>query len=282
MLKSKSKQHNAQQVSHLARPSLRVMSFNLRFNNPYDGPHIWGRRREYAASMLRLHIPDVVGLQEAQSVQIADLTARLPDYAWLGGGRDDGASEGEFVAIFYRPARLALLDKATFWLSKTPDVPGSINWKACCVRIVTWAKFLDRATGCPFFCFNTHFDQASEKARVKSAELLLKRIPTIAGGVPFIVTGDLNCHEDSEPYRILTHKQKEAKLHLRDASKVSVSPHHGPLKTFHAFTGILRERIDYIFVANGTRVLQHATLVDHWDGFYPSDHCPILAEVELK
>ncbi|HNT76443.1 MAG TPA: endonuclease/exonuclease/phosphatase family protein [Anaerolineae bacterium] len=256
---------------------LRVMSFNLRYDNPADGYHGWAYRRDWAGSIVRLYAPDVLGVQEALAGQVADLAVRAPDMGWVGVGRDDGVAAGEFAAIFYRAARLSLLAKGTFWLSKTPEVPGSRNWKACCVRIVTWAKFFDQVMGRAFFMFNTHFDQASEKARRKSAQLLLSRIPDLSDTFPLIVVGDLNCDEASEPYRLLV--QEQGALTLQDAKYHSLTPHHGPSATFHAFSGVQRERIDYIFVANGVQVLRHATLADHWDNQYPSDHFPVLADV---
>jgi len=157
------------------------MSFNIRLNTAHDGPNAWPYRKDLAASMVLLHQPDIVGLQEALPDQVDDLAARLPDFAWLGVGRDDGARKGEFAAIFYRRARLTLLDQGTFWLSKTPDVPGSLGWDACCIRIVTWAKVMDVATDAVFFFYNTHFDQAGAVARRESARWLLKDIHARAG-----------------------------------------------------------------------------------------------------
>jgi len=106
---------------------------------------------------------------------------------------------------------------------------------------------------------------------------LLSRIPDLSDTFPLIVVGDLNCDEASEPYRLLV--QEQGALTLQDAKYHSLTPHHGPSATFHAFSGVQRERIDYIFVANGVQVLRHATLADHWDNQYPSDHFPVLADV---
>lgn len=255
------------------------MSFNIRYQNPHDGENAWEHRKDLVASMVRLYRPDLLGIQEAFLQQISDLAAQLPDYAWLGVGREDGHCQGEFTPIFYRPERFTLLNKDTFWLSKTPDVPGSTDWKACCTRIVTWAKFQDRFSGHDFFYFNTHLDQVSKCARRKSAKLLLERLPKIAGDAPLVLTGDLNCTEESKPYTILTQADEPCAFYLRDAKRVSLTPHHGPSLTFHNFYGNLEAKIDYIFVANGFDVLLHAVLADHWDGRYPSDHLPISADL---
>ncbi len=262
---------------------LRVMSFNIRVNVSGDGLNAWPYRKDLAASMVHLHQPDVVGLQEALSDQVDDLAARLPDFAWVGVGRDDGACQGEFAAIFYRRARFAFLDQGTFWLSKTPDVPGRLGWDAACVRIATWAKLRDTASDAEFFFYNTHFDHVGVVARRESARLLLKDMHARAGALPVILVGDFNCASDATPYRWLTGGLGKIPLRLYDAQTRSARPHHGPTGTFHAFTGIPRERIDYIFVTEGIDVLRHAILADYWDGGrYPSDHMPVVADVILK
>jgi len=261
---------------------LRIMTFNIRYDNPRDGDNAWPQRKDLAASMLRLHRSDVVGLQEALAEQVADLAVRLPDFAWVGVGRDDGATQGEFAAVFYRRPRLTPLEQGTFWLSETPETPGSMGWDAHCVRTVTWVRFQDNATGTPFVFLNTHFDHAGERARREGALLLLDRVHALAGDAPVVVTGDLNCTEASATYRLLTQGGNGDVLRLHDAKVQSATPHHGPTGTFHAFTGVLRARIDYIFVSANVRVLRHATLADHWDGDrYPSDHMPVVADVTL-
>ena len=259
---------------------LRVMTFNIRLNVSGDGPNAWPYRKDLAASMLHLHRPDIVGLQEALPDQVDDLAARLPDFAWVGVGRDDGARKGEFAAVFYRRARLTLLDQGTFWLSETPDVPGSMGWDAVCIRIATWVQLQDTATDTTFFVYNTHFDHRGAVARQESARLLLKDALTRAGSAPIIVVGDLNCDENEPAYRLLMGDAGDIPFRLWDAKTQSTTPHHGPSATFHAFTGMLRDCIDYIFVSEGVRVLRHATLADYWDGGrYPSDHMPVVADV---
>jgi endonuclease/exonuclease/phosphatase family metal-dependent hydrolase len=266
--------------------TLRVLSFNIRYNNPKDGPNAWPQRKEMVASMLRFHNLDLIGLQEARKEQVDDLAQRLPQFAYLGVGRDDGHEAGEYVLILYRPDRFELLDQATFWLSEMPDQPGK-GWDAHNPRIATWAKFRDKQTGQSFFHFNTHFDNWGEHARAESAHLLLSRIEAIAGPTPVVVTGDFNCTEDSYPYRLLigagSSERENTPPPLQDARYQSHYPHHGPTQTTNDdFAGTLRDKIDYIFIKNQVQVHQHGILPDHWDGRYPSDHLPVLAELELE
>jgi endonuclease/exonuclease/phosphatase family metal-dependent hydrolase len=258
--------------------AIRVMTFNIRYNEPRDGVNAWPNRKEKVASVIRFHKADVVGVQEALLGQLRDLETLVPGFAWCGVGRTDGKEAGEYSAILYRRSRFNLVQCETFWLSETPEKPGSMGWDAAFPRIVTWAKFRDRTSRKTFFHFNTHFDHRGDKARTESASLILKRIAAIAGRSPFVLTGDLNVREDSEAYRRL--KAGAAAMRLADARYASVNGHFGGDSTFSAFKELEPgNRIDYIFVREGTRVVEHGTLSDRWNGLWASDHLPVLAEI---
>jgi endonuclease/exonuclease/phosphatase family metal-dependent hydrolase len=185
-------------------PPLRVMSFNIRYNNPGDGPNAWPLRKAWVAQLIRFHDADAVGVQEALPGMLADLDTLLPEYARIGVGRTDGIAKGEFSAILYRRERLEMLENATFWLSPNPEVVGSKAWDAALERIATWGRFRDRATGCTYLHLNTHFDHVGERARQESARIIRLRLATLAAASPVVVTGDLNTDPRSVAYRILT------------------------------------------------------------------------------
>jgi endonuclease/exonuclease/phosphatase family metal-dependent hydrolase len=257
------------------------MTFNLRYDTPNDSANAWPHRRDWVAALIRFHAPDAVGVQEALAHMLTELDARLPELARVGVGRADGRARGEFSAILYRRDRLELLDSGTFWLSPTPEVAGSKGWDAAIERIATWARFRDRLTGCRHLHVNTHFDHIGEQARRESARLIRRRIVALAGGLPVIVTGDLNADPASEPYRILTRDTIDKATPLRDAMVVSREGHYGPTSTWTAFRAIEPgRRIDYVLVSPAVRVSKHAILPDSWDGRFPSDHLPVLTVVE--
>lgn len=257
--------------------ALRVMTFNIRYDEPNDGVHAWPHRKERVASVVRFHRADLVGMQEALIGQIRDLEALLPGFAWVGVGRDDGREAGEFSPIFYRTDRVEVLRHDTFWLSETPEEAGSMGWNAAHSRIVTWAHLRDKRTDAVFYLFNTHFDHQSTLAQTESARLLADRVPDVAGDAPAVITGDFNVEETSEAYKILTEI-------FTDAAEQSREAPHGPRATFSGFevNDPLERRIDYIFTSGIERVLRYGTLTDHWNGHYPSDHLPVLAEVDLR
>ena len=266
--------------------NIRIMTYNIRLNVASDSLNAWPHRKDKVASMIRFHKADIVGVQEALFEQVQDLAERLPDLAWLGTGRDDGARAGEFMAIFYKKERFKVLRDSTFWLSENPKIPG-LGWDAACNRVVTWAQFEDRQTGKKFYHFNTHFDHRGEIARQESAKLLLKKITQIAGKEPVVVTGDFNSTPDSLPYRLLTRNLTGfVNSKLIDTKQISHLPHHGSDGTFNGFKLSSLEKtnqpIDYIFIKNGIKVCSHGTLSDTFNGFFSSDHHPVLAELTIQ
>jgi endonuclease/exonuclease/phosphatase family metal-dependent hydrolase len=267
-------------------PSLQVMTFNIRFANKGDGAHDWDHRRPLAASIIRFHQVDLLGVQEAHRSQLDDMVADMPEYDWFGVCRTDGSAhpnpDGEFSAILYRKDRFEKLDGNTFWLSQTPDKVGSTGWDAALPRIVTWAKFRDKQSGFIFYHFNTHFDHIGVQARAESAKLILKKIKEIAGDAKVVLTGDFNCGETEASYKNIT--DTTAPFQLIDAMTISKIPHHGPMATFAGtfqISGLIDHRIDFIFVTKSIEVLRHAVLSDNWNGDLASDHLPVIAEIRM-
>lgn len=260
---------------------LRVMSFNLRYDNPGDGVNAWPNRKDWVAQLIRFHEADIIGVQEALLHQLTDLDGRLAGFARVGVGRTDGRTRGEFSAILYRSDRLRLLDSGTFWLSETPMAVGSKGWDTAIERIATWARFTDRTNGCTFVHLNTHFDHIGERARQESARLIRRQLVALAHGGPTVMTGDLNAEPSSVPYRVLTRDTVDAGgPPLQDAFTISAAGHYGPTSSWNAFKAIEpNRRIDYVLVSPGVRVGTHAILPDAWDGRFPSDHLPVIASL---
>ena len=268
-------------VSASAQP-LNVMTFNIRLNTSSDGENAWPSRKNKAASQILFHDVHILGVQEALHDQMMDLKEWLTDFSYVGVGRDDGKTAGEYSAIFYDSTRLKLLKTQTFWLSEQPNVPGSKSWDAAITRIVTWAEFKDRKTKRKFFVFNTHFDHIGKTARAESAKIILQKVKEIAGKHPVIVTGDFNSTPSDDPYKIITDSNNPDRL--TDSKTICLTPHYGPTGTFNAFKDkeISDEPIDYIFVKSKIRVLRHGTISESWQGRFSSDHFPVFATLSLR
>lgn len=268
---------------------IRVLSYNIRYDNPNDGVNIWANRIDDVAQLIGdTRQSDIAGLQEALHNQIIDLEERLPDYAWFGVGRDDGETGGEFSPVFYRTDRFELLDNADFWLSETPEVPGSRSWDAAITRICSWGKLRDKQTGAEIYIFNSHFDHRGVEAREHSAKIIWRKVQEMAGDGPVIFTGDVNAVENSQPYNVFVGRTEVDGTYstLRDTRYLTGQAYDGPPGTFTRENWTLpseRGPIDYIFVSPHFQTLRYAVFEDRReDGHYPSDHLPVYAEVTLK
>lgn len=262
--------------------SIKVMTLNLRYNNLQDSINAWPNRANQVCDFLISEKPDIVGMQEVLWNQYEVLDSVLSDYASAAVGRDDGVRGGEMNPVFFRKERFDMVRTITFWLSDTPEVPGSKGWGASLPRIVTWMELVDKKTHSHFFNFNTHFAHDSDTARVMSAEILMRCVDSIAHGDPFIITGDFNMLPSSEGYSILTGPDESVPL-LKDTYFITEKGPSGPDYTFNGFSDKPgKGRVDYIFVRNGMKVLNHRTAVKKENGVYISDHWPVVAVVAYK
>lgn len=261
----------------LTAQDLRVMSYNIRFDNPADSLDSWPHRKDALIAQVAHYAPDVLGTQEGLIHQLEAMEAGLEGYRFFGVGRDRGDRAGEHTGVFYRDDRLELLREETFWLSETPDRPSK-GWDAALNRICTYGLFRHRESGRMFYVFNTHFDHIGEQARLESVKLILRKIREFnREGYPAILTGDLNLEPDSAPIRELAAALEDAYTRAGDAA-------YGPPGTFNGFdcTQPVSRRIDYIFMSPGDfEVRGHVIAGETTGRGFPSDHFPVMADLSF-
>lgn len=250
---------------------LRVMTFNVRVPVTSDGPNRWENRRDLMVDTIRQAHPDVFGTQELHKRQGDYLVSKLKNYCWFGEGRRGGDGD-EHMGVFYRTDRLTVEQSGNFWLSDTPDKPGSISWGQPYPRMVTWALFKLKSSGRTFYYFNTHFPylEKDQQARIHSAREILARLKALPHEAPIVLTGDFNASPDRPSHALLTGMLADARL--------TAAGVEGPAATFHNFTGHPDRRIDWILY-RGFRALNERTITTHVGKRYPSDHFPVLAEL---
>lgn len=251
-------------VSFSLSAQLLVGSYNIRYKNGGDSVNgnVWEKRCQVICDQVNFMAPDIFGTQEVLHGQLIDMQARLDGYDYIGVGRDDGKTQGEYEAIFYKRACLRLLAQGHFWLSETPDKPG-LGWDAACVRICSWGKFakMTATDDEAFFFFNLHMDHVGVVARREAAKLIVAKIREIAHDAPVIVTGDFNVDQTNEIYSIFVEsgilKDSYQAARLRFAEN----------GTFNSFNVDLytSSRIDHVFVSPGTQVDAYAVMTDgYW------------------
>jgi endonuclease/exonuclease/phosphatase family metal-dependent hydrolase len=250
-------------------------TYNIRYNNSNDGENAWPNRKEEVKALIRFHEFDIFGTQEGLIGQLNNLL-EMNEYAFTGVGRDDGKTDGEHSAIFYKKERFELLDSGNFWLSETPEKP-SYGWEARHRRICSWGKFKDRQTKKTFYVFNAHFDHQAVEARRQSGILMVQKMKEIAQNNPVVFMGDLNSTPDTEQIQTIS-------SYLNDSYKVTELPPYGPKGTFNSFNFMapMDKRIDYIFVSDNITIKKYGVLTDSYDHKYPSDHQPVMVKALIK
>jgi endonuclease/exonuclease/phosphatase family metal-dependent hydrolase len=256
-----------------------VMSYNIRMDTKADGVNQWGNRIEKVTDLIKKHNPDLFGVQEALHNQMMDLQNNLPDYQFIGVGRDDGKEKGEYSAIFYKKDKFEVLKQNTFWLSETPTIPGSKSWDAAITRVVTFAVVKEKSSGKSFIYANTHFDHIGKEARKNSANTikhLLLDFMKDYKAIPVLVSGDFNSEPTAEPYLNMIDGKE---LQLTDAR-----PGTDVTGTFCGFeVGKIECRtIDYIFHSPQWKASNYKVIQENDGKYYPSDHLPVMATFTLK
>lgn len=254
--------------------SLKVMSYNVYVVD--DLIHAHEKRAPGVAANIANALPDVFGLQEANQDWMQRIPEALPEYSFVGCGRDDGETAGEYSPVFYLTEKYDLADGGTFWFSDTPDTP-SRTWGSRYNRICSWAVLTEKASGKSFAVFNSHWDHLSVESRNRSAALLLEKIGEYAPDLPVVITGDFNCKPDTIAYKTL--------IDGGFVDSMYVSPETSRIGTFHGYYKLNTENelpIDHIlFLARRGYSASYRVIADKVDGAYPSDHFPIVAELTL-
>ena len=250
---------------------LTVLSYNIRYDNPNDGENQWKYRKERVANYIKEIRPDIIGMQEVLDPQLVFLDLSLTEFSFVGVGREDGKTKGEYSPILYNSNRLTLLQTDTFWLSETPKVI-SVGWDAALERICTYAQFKHKETGQKFWVFNTHFDHIGELARIQSAKLIHQKIKMLnTNNFPVIITGDFNLTPDTAPIKIF----QNAYVDVMQKTPTNAN-------NYGTFTGFDKlsngeERIDYIF-QKGLKTLKSTHIwLKTTSGGWASDHHPVQA-----
>lgn len=257
-------------------PDVTVMTFNIRYGTARDGENAWEHRRDALLTTIADAQPDILGLQEALRFQLDEIGAAFPAYLELGVGRDDGITAGEYSALLIRRDRFTVESSGTFWLSDTPEAPGSMSWGNRIPRVCTWAALTDRRSGRRIAVFNTHLDHESQPSRERSTALIVERIDAPAAGLPVLVLGDFNAGEDNAALAPLR------SAGFLDTYRV-VDPDPAGDGTFGAFQGdSTGAKIDYILARGGWTVLAADILRRRSGSRDPSDHFPVVARLRVE
>ncbi|WP_294081752.1 BT_3987 domain-containing protein [Proteiniphilum sp. UBA5384] len=253
---------------------LNIASYNIEYNNLNSAGGPWSSRKILVGRMFQQYDFDIVGVQEPDKEQLDDIRSAAPGYDYLGTGATGS------VAVFYKRDRFEVIESDIFWLSPTPDIPGK-GWDAYHPRKCRWVHFKDMNSDKEFYFFNIHMDHVGVEARMKSTELVLEKIPEIAGNYPAILTGDFNFNQNDANYNTLEHSGV-----LKDSYVIAPEHLNKEKGTHNAYNPAYTStaRIDHIFLYNASflNVKTHEIITTTFEGKFPSDHCPVRVILEVK
>lgn len=254
--------------------TVRVMTFNVRCTGLENLPR---KAREYAvAETIRKGMPDSFGVQEATSTWMKYLNEEIGDkYAYVGVGRSNGKTSGEYSAVFYLKDKYELVDSDTFWISETPEKPSK-GWDAQIKRICTWAVLEDKETGEKYVHVNSHFDHKGEEARKNSVVMILDKVKEYAD-LPVVFTADMNIVEGTEHYNSMVSDGA-----LRDTKYVAEDTMD--YLTFHNLNPAANEGriLDYVMINDKFDAKVYKVVTAGVDGRFVSDHYPVYADLIMK
>lgn len=252
---------------------MRLMTFNLRFATPIDGPNEWEYRKELVVRVILAHGPHLLGTQEGTVPQLEYLAAHLPGYRPLIEHRTIDTT-CQYPTIFYREDRFRVAESGEFWLSKTPGVHRSKSWDSAFPRMVTYGLFQETGRDLWFWFIDTHLDHISALARLNGARMIREHFFPLQK--PMILAGDFNEPPDSPVYQEFLGGGND----LQDSWR-SLHPRGLEATSQHNFDGCPRgARIDWILLTPPFRVKEAGMVTDNQGGRYPSDHFPYAVEVE--
>ena len=254
---------------------MRIMTFNIRFENQEDVDNLWEDRRKLICEVILRYEPDILGTQEGKWHQLLYLQENLPDFIFSAPNRvvDDTC---QYPTIFYREKQFTVTEGGDRWLSKTPAVHRSKDWDSAFPRMMSHGLFHDRATGRDFLVVVTHLDHLGIEARTRQAHIIASFLE--AQQVPIIVMGDFNDSPESTVHQILV----GCDAGLQDTWQVLENAEGDESMTHHGFSGTPQKtRMDWILTSNHFRVNNVQITRDHQRGRYPSDHFPYVADVDL-
>ncbi|MCJ1447588.1 MAG: hypothetical protein MMC23_008099 [Stictis urceolatum] len=278
--------------------AIRLLTHNIRYatHRPFKGEELWHIRAPRLLNELRFNTsqipPTFICLQEVLHNQLEDIIAGLPDFNYIGVGRDDGKEAGEYSPILYRPDVWELLKFQPVWLSETPDKPSK-GWDAATIRILTVGVFRHRDSGKKVLVLNTHLDHRGDTSRLESAKLIdriaMEESNGQFGKLPVVLSGDFNSPPDDTAYQYVVNDTPFVDV----KGMVEEKDIYGNDHTSTGFTDDTSNdsRIDFIFVRkNDTdgddgqdwEVQNLAVLANKFDdGVYDSDHRAVVADLLL-
>lgn len=254
---------------------IKIITSNIRYANPTDGPHDWHHRLPLLAHLYQGFAPDILATQEGRIGQIKELDEKLPELTLIDSHRE-WIDVRMYPCLFVDLKKVKVLRSGDIWLSETPEVAGSSSFESSFPRLCTWAEVEIIHSGKKLLIANTHLDHILSETRIKQVEVLISELQKLGSHSIFIL-GDFN---ESPHSQIKTDLMSAFSLKdpWDEKNYKEETSHHG----FNGHESKEGERIDWILMPATFECSYLYMEKRSFNNVYPSDHYPMFATVIPK
>lgn len=250
--------------------SFTVITSNIRFSTTDDGLHRWENRRPMLSRILLSHRPALIATQEGREPQLRELASSLAPLKLVADGRP-WIEERMYPCLFIDPTQVEVLSNGDFWLSETPEIPGSFSFDSTFPRLCTWARVKIR--GEAWLIASTHLDHVLVETRKQQSQVLVQQLKVLRQhDENILLMGDFNDEPQSETRQVFTDAFPELYDPWSMPEESSHHPFSGSCPTGH--------RIDWILLPQKKKVLEIFLDKTNEQGKWPSDHFPVICKIK--
>lgn len=265
-----------QTTVNVKNDSLKIMSYNVLLDLKKEG-----RAPDFTVDLeasIREQDPDIIGTQETVFEMHEKCLSRLISYTCYRGELytpDNG--RGNY--IYYKTDKFNVLEAGHRYMSDTPMIRSKYE-RSREYRGFNYLFLESRETGNRFLFINLHADyRADEDTRVLQLKTITAFLKERWENVPAIIVGDFNS----------TAEQASISTFLADNPNIGMTSEIaetkgdiGPTLIGSEFTQKIPYVFDYIFVTKDLIHTKYYSVVDNIkNGKYPSDHLPVIVEIEI-
>lgn len=250
---------------------MRLITSNIRFDNPADGKHDWQHRRECLAEKLLAFEPDLISTQEGRRPQLMDFESLLKfnmvrsHRKWI---------EERMYPTIYIGNKINISSSGDIWLSETPQIAGSSSFDSAFPRLCTWIKA--NKDGKNFMLVNVHLDHVKEETRTQQIKVLMNEVKKLRDNLPLIICGDFNSTPKGPIHNALLNSDLELYDPWMTRDNEEFSSHH-------KFDGDTSKgsRIDWFILDKKIKTTFIHIDQSCCDKTFPSDHFPVQIEIDF-
>lgn len=254
----------------------KIISSNIRFDNPGDKEHSWKNRKPILCKVINDYGPDLLGTQEGRVPQIKNLAKGLTNLELVESHRDWIATR-MYPCIFVNPQTIEVEESGDIWLSQTPEVAGSKSFESAFPRLCTWIRGRFKKNHQKFFYVNCHLDHVKAETRIGQIKVLIEEVQKAnIHHLPLILSGDFNEGPQEGVRCLIISEYPNMYDPWSECGHMEQESHHkfkGHLPGAQRIDWIL---VDHLFTCKSIELDKYSE-----SGLYPSDHFPLKARLKL-